>query len=52
MTVHLSESYYSEQEIELVEMDRQLAEKERKLAERRIATMMSQIRSHKGKFLD
>lgn len=38
--------HYSEQEIQLVEMDRQLAEKERKLAERRIATMMSQIRSH------
>lgn len=37
---------YSEQEKQLAEKDRQLAEKERKLTERRIATMMSQIRSH------
>ena len=37
---------YSEQEMQLAEKDRQLAEKERKLTERRIATMMSQIRTH------
>lgn len=37
---------YSEQELQLAEKDRQLAEKERKLTERRIASMMSQIRSH------
>ena len=37
---------YSEQEIQLAEKDRQLAEKERKLTERRIAAMMSQIRTH------
>ncbi|MGN0169106.1 MAG: sensor histidine kinase [Acetatifactor sp.] len=38
--------HYSEQEVQLAEKDRQLAEKERKLTERRIATMMSQIRTH------
>ena len=38
--------HYGEQEIQLAEKDKQIAEKERKLAERRIATMMSQIRSH------
>lgn len=37
---------YSEQEMQLAEKDRQLAENERKLTERRIATMMSQIRTH------
>ena len=44
---------YSEQELELAEKERQLAEKDRELAEnerkltdRRIASMMSQIRSH------
>ena len=37
---------YSEQEMQLAEKDRQLAEQERKLTERRIATMMSQIRTH------
>ncbi|MGN0435571.1 MAG: sensor histidine kinase [Wujia sp.] len=37
---------YSEQEILLAEKDRELAEKERKLTERRVASMMSQIRSH------
>lgn len=38
--------HYGEQEMQLAEKDRQLAEKERKLTERRIATMMSQIRTH------
>ena len=38
--------HYSEQEMQLAEKDRLLAEKERKLTERRIATMMSQIRTH------
>lgn len=38
--------HYSEQERKLAEMDRQLAEKERQLTQRRIATMMSQIRTH------
>lgn len=44
---------YSEQELQLAEKerqlaekDRELAEKERKLTDRRIASMMSQIRSH------
>lgn len=37
---------YSEQEMQLAEKDRQLAENERKLTDRRIATMMSQIRTH------
>ncbi|MGN0507026.1 MAG: sensor histidine kinase [Lachnospiraceae bacterium] len=37
---------YSEQEAQLAEKDRQLAEQERKLTERRIAVMMSQIRTH------
>lgn len=37
---------YSEQELRLAEKDRQLAEKERQLTERRVATMMSQIRTH------
>ena len=44
---------YSQQELELAEKERQLAEKDRELAEderkltdRRIASMMSQIRSH------
>lgn len=37
---------YSEQEMQLAEKDRQLAENERKLTQRRIATMMSQIRTH------
>lgn len=44
---------YSEQELQLAEQEHQLAEKdrllaeqERKLTQRRIATMMSQIRSH------
>ena len=32
--------------MQLAEKDRQLAEQERKLTERRIATMMSQIRTH------
>lgn len=37
---------YSEQELQLAEKDRQLAEQERKLTRRRIAAMMSQIRTH------
>lgn len=37
---------YSEQEMQLAEKDKLLAEKERKLTERRVATMMSQIRTH------
>lgn len=37
---------YSEKELELAEKERQLAEKDRQLTDRRIASMMSQIRSH------
>lgn len=37
---------YSEQELVLAEKEHELAEKDRKLTERRIASMMSQIRSH------
>ena len=38
--------HYSEQELQLAEIERQLAEKERMLTKSRIASMMSQIRSH------
>lgn len=40
------ELQFAEKERQLAEKDRELAEKERKLTDRRIASMMSQIRSH------